>query len=205
MSLLEEGWRELLALQTRVTLQATNMLREEVARAQQEILDRTLGAAAAPAANAFASAAAFAVATTGASGTSDGGDGGDWSAALDDAAESLTDRANDAASGIVNGVVQLRGVSRFESFKDAFVLHLEWSSRAGALIAMLTLCVVWVLMLRSYRRRVLEGRRGRYVMVWRKNRISRAVNYVGLMLALSGFGFLLSWCAAARCGRRSVT
>lgn len=189
--LVDDAWREALDMQERASNLAQDAVRSQVAAMQQQAMEVAIGAQNADAANAVA--AAVSDSQTGQQTRSEvlaqlgSATGGDRSGG------SLNGRANDLAGQIVNGYLSTRGLAQFEPAKEAFKTMFHDASRIGAAAAVMVMAVCWVLMLRTYRRRVLAARRGRYVLYWRNNRISNATNYSGLMLSLTGLGFVLSW------------
>ena len=117
------------------------------------------------------------------------------SPSIQEAASSAESTLNTAReiTDVVNAVMSAGGLSEFDSFKDQVKEHMHLATQVAGYMAFIIVLFAWWSMFTRYRNQVIRARRGDYSMYWAKNKISRAVNYIGLQSALSTIGFVFFW------------
>eukprot|EP01029_Cantina_marsupialis_P017281 TRINITY_DN3875_c0_g1_i1.p1 TRINITY_DN3875_c0_g1~~TRINITY_DN3875_c0_g1_i1.p1 ORF type:complete len:2721 (+),score=949.87 TRINITY_DN3875_c0_g1_i1:227-8389(+) len=97
--------------------------------------------------------------------------------------------------GILNsGQDNFLGEISLEKFRDILDDINEYGESAvlaGSIMAYAVMLLVWLQVLKTYRKRIFEARHGRYTLVWENNNITKSVSYIGIQMASCALGFLM--------------
>eukprot|EP01029_Cantina_marsupialis_P017283 TRINITY_DN3875_c0_g1_i3.p1 TRINITY_DN3875_c0_g1~~TRINITY_DN3875_c0_g1_i3.p1 ORF type:complete len:2705 (+),score=687.62 TRINITY_DN3875_c0_g1_i3:85-8199(+) len=82
-------------------------------------------------------------------------------------------------------------IEQFRSTLDGINKYGEPSVIAGSVMSYLVILLVWLQVLKTYRKRIFDARRGNYTLVWEKNNITKSVSYIGIQMSATSLGFLM--------------